>query len=132
MKEFINVYEENQEDIEKFIITTLKNSGLILTNTSKKYKKLFQTFPSMELIYITDENFDQTSPNVFRNKKDALQEGKDREYMHAKMMQKDEEFSISTPYMSSATGETCITVMKKEDERYIFIDFSTSLYDCAM
>lgn len=126
MKEFIKVYNKNQEDIEKFIITTLKNGGSILSDKSKGYKKLFKAFPSMELLYITDENFMQTSPNVFRNKKDALQAGKDREYMHAKMMQKDEEFSISTPYMSSATGETCITVMKKEDERYIFIDFRLS------
>ena len=126
MKEFIKVYNMNQEDIEKFIITTLKNSGLILTNTSRNYKKLFQTFPSMELIYITDENFDQTSPNVFRNKKDALQEGNNRAYMHTKVTQKDESFSISTPYISSATGHTCITVMKKEDGQYIFIDFRLS------
>ncbi len=126
MKEFIKVYNKNQDDIEKFIITTLKNSGLILTNTSKKYKKLFQTFPSMELIYITDENFDQTSPNVFRNKKDASQEGNNRAYMHTKVTQKDEAFSISTPYISSATGHTCITVMKKENDQYIFIDFRLS------
>jgi hypothetical protein len=126
MKEFIKVYNKNQEDIEKFIITTLENSGLILTNTSKKYKKLFQTFPSMELIYITDENFDQTSPNVFRNKKDASQEGNNRAYMYTKVTQKDETFSISTPYISSATGHTCITVMKKEDDQYIFIDFRLS------
>jgi hypothetical protein len=126
MKEFIKVYNKNQDDIEKFIITTLKNSGLILTNTSKKYKKLFQAFPSMELIYITDENFDQTSPNVFRNKKDASQEGNNRAYMHTKVMKKDEAFSISTPYISSATGHTCITVMKKENDQYIFIDFRLS------
>ena len=56
MKEFINVYEENQEDIEKFIITTLKNIGSILTEESNTYKKIFQTFPSMELLYITDQD----------------------------------------------------------------------------
>lgn len=47
MKEFIKVYEENQEDIEKFIITTLKNNGSILAETSSNYKKVFKTFPSM-------------------------------------------------------------------------------------
>ena len=126
MKEFIKVYNKNQEDIEKFIITTLKNNGSILSDKFKGYKKLFQTFPSMELLYITDQDFNQTSPNIFRNKKDALQEGKNREYMYAKMIQKDEEFSVSTPYLSSATGETCITVMKKENDKYIFIDFKLS------
>jgi hypothetical protein len=126
MKEFINVYEENQEDIEKFIITTLKNSGSILTEASNSYKKIFQTFPSMELLYITDQDFNQTSPNIFRNKVDPSQKDKVRAYMSTKVMQKDEEFSISTPYISSATGHTCITVMKKEEDKYVFIDFRLS------
>ena len=41
-------------------------------------------------------------------------------------MQKDEDFSISPPYISSATGHTCITLMKKENDKYIFIDFRLS------
>ena len=126
MKEFIEVYKENQEDIEKFIITTLKNTGSILSETSKNYKKIFQTFPSMELLYITDQDFNQTSPNIFRNKKDVSEEGKNRAYMSTKLIQKDEAFSISTPYLSSATGRTCITVMKKEEDKYVFIDFRLS------
>ncbi len=126
MKEFIEVYQENQEDIEKFIITTLKNNGSILVESSKDYKKVFQTFPSLELLYITDKDFNQTSPNIFRNKKDISEAGKNRAYMGTKVMQKDEEFSISPPYISSATGHTCITVMKKEEDQYVFIDFKLS------
>lgn len=126
MKEFIEVYKENQEDLEKFIITTLKNTGSILSEVSNDYKKIFQTFPSMELLYITDQDFNQTSPNVFRNKKDVSEEGKNRAYMSTKLIQKDEAFSISTPYLSSATGRTCITVMKKEEDKYIFFDFRLS------
>jgi len=126
MKEFIKVYNKNKEDIEKFIITTLKNNGSILSESSTNYKTIFHSFPSMELIYIADENFDQTSSNVFRSKTDVNQVGKNREYMHTKVMQKDDEFSVSPPYISSATGHTCITVMKKEDDQYIFIDFRLS------
>jgi hypothetical protein len=126
MKEFIEVYQENQEDIEKFIMTTLKNNGSILGESSKGYKKVFQTFPSLELLYITDKDFNQTSPNVFRNKREVSEVGKNRAYMSTKVMQKDDEFSISTPYISSATGHTCITVMKKEEDQYIFIDFTLS------
>ena len=123
MKEFIKVYNKNKEDIEKFVMTTLRNNGCILSEASTNYKKIFQSFPSMELIYITDENFDQTSANIYRRKSDETQIGKNREYMHSRVMQKDEEFSISPPYISSATGHTCITLMKKEDDKYIFIDF---------
>jgi len=126
MKEFINVYEENLEDIEKFIITTLKNNGSLLAEASNKYKKIFKTFPSMELAYITDQDFNQSDVNVFRNRTEVSAKGKNRAYMSTKVMQKDEEFFISAPYISSATGRICITVMKKEEDKYIFIDFRLS------
>jgi len=126
MKEFVNVYEDNQEDIEKFIITTLKNNGSLLTETSSKFKKLFKTFPSMELLYVTNEDFLQCDANIFRNKSELSAKGISRAYMSIKVLHKDDEFSISTPYISSATGHTCITVMKKEEDKYIFIDFKLS------
>lgn len=126
MKEFVKVYVENQEDIEKFIITTLKNSGSLLSEASSNYKKVFKTFPSMELAYMTNQDFMQCDANVFRHKTERSVKGKSRAYMSTKVMQKDDEFSISTPYISSATGHTCITVMKKEEDKYIFIDFKLS------
>lgn len=126
MKEFIKVYEENQEDIEKFIITTLKNSGSLLSEASSNYQKVFKAFPSMELVYVTDQDFTQSDPNVFRNKIDDTAKGRSRAYMSTKVMHKDEEFSISAPYLSSATGHTCITVMKKEEDKYVFIDYRLS------
>ncbi|MCW8821790.1 MAG: hypothetical protein OQK45_06160 [Sulfurovum sp.] len=126
MKEFINVYENNQEDIEKFIITTLKNNGSILAEASSNYKKVFKTFPSMELAYVTDQDFNQCDANIFRNKTELSAKGQSRAYMSTKVMQKDDEFSISTPYISSATGHTCITVMKKEKDKYVFIDLRLS------
>ncbi|CAA6814523.1 MAG: N-linked glycosylation glycosyltransferase PglG [uncultured Sulfurovum sp.] len=126
MKEFIKVYKENQEDIEKFILTTLKNNGSILTQASSNYKKVFKTFPSMELLYITDLEYIQCAPNVYRNKIEVSAKGKSRIYLSTKMMQKEEDFFISAPYLSSTTGHTCITVMRKENDRYIFIDFRLS------
>ncbi len=127
MKEFIKVYENNQEDIEKFIITTLKNNGSILAEASNDYKKVFQTFPSMELVYITDKDFTQCDANIFRSKTELSAKGKNRSYMSTKVLQKDDEFSISTPYISSATGHTCITVMKKEKDKFVFLDFRLSI-----
>lgn len=126
MKEFISVYEDNQENIEKFIIATLKNNGSILAQTSGNYKKVFKTFPSMELLYVTDHEFNQCDENIFRNKKELSAKGQSRAYMRTKVMQKDDEFSISAPYISSATGHTCITVMKKEKDKYIFMDLRLS------
>ncbi len=127
MKEIITVYEDNQENIEKFVIMTLKNNGSLLTEASKHFKKVFKTFPSLELAYTADEAFNQCGANFFRNKIEESAKGQSRVYMSTKMIQKDENFSISTPYINSATGHTCITVMKKEDDKYIFLDFRLSV-----
>lgn len=127
MREFINIYKEHQEDIEKFIITTLRNNNSLLTEEPTNYKKIFQSFPSMELLYITDCKFNQISANVFRDKIDISQKDKNREYLNTKIIQKDDEFSISSPYISSATGNTTVTIMKEENSKYIFIDFNLSI-----
>jgi len=126
MKEFIKIYEKNKEDIEKFIITTLKNNGSVLEKSSSNYKKFFKVFPSMELIYVTDSNYIQNAPNVLRKKVEVSAKGQDRNYLVSKMAEKEEDFFMSAPYINSATGHTCITVMKKEKDQYIFIDFRLS------
>jgi hypothetical protein len=126
MKEFIKIYEKNRDDIEKFIITTLKNNGSVLEKSSSNYKKFFKVFPSMELIYVTDLNYVQNAPNVFRKKIEVSAKGQNRSYLMSKMVEKEEDFSMSAPYINSATGHTCITVMKKEDDQYIFIDYRLS------
>jgi hypothetical protein len=127
MKEFITVYEDNQENIEKFVIMTLKNNGSLLAEASKHFKKVFKTFPSLELAYAADQAFNQCGANFFRNKIEESAKGQSRVYMSTKMIQKDEDFYISTPYINSATGHTCITVMKKEEDKYIFLDFRLSV-----
>jgi len=123
LKEFIEVYKENQEEIEKFIISTLQNNGSILVEAPSNYKKVFNTFPSMELLYITDEDYKQTSANILKKKIEVSAKGKDRKYLRSKVAQKEDEFSISQPYISSANGRMCITVMKKENNKNIFMDF---------
>jgi len=126
MKEFIKIYHENKHGIENFMMTTLQNSGSIMNENSNNYKKIFQILPSLELLYITDKDFKQSSANIYRNKSDSSSEGRSRTYLSKKVLHKDDNFSITCPYISSATGETCVTVMKKEKEHYIFLDFKLS------
>jgi len=124
MKEFIAIYHENQDDIEKFLISTLNHNDTILSEERKGFKKVFSTFPSLELIYVTDEDFIQTSSNYGRKKVDAKAKNKDRNYLQSKIKQKDDAYYISEPYISSANGHICITVMKDEDYSHVFMDFS--------
>ncbi len=126
MKEFIEIYKEHQTDIESFLMNTLKNNGAIHEDEIERYKENFKNFPSMELLYITNRVCKQITPNIYRNKSEEEAKGQDRGYLAKKLIKKNEQFSISEPYLSSATENICITVMKKEAGHHIFIDFSLS------
>ena len=52
--------------------------------------------------------------------------GTSREYLISKLSFKEDSIAVSQPYISSATGNTCVTVAKKEDEKIYFLDFDLS------
>lgn len=124
MQDFIVTYRDNIEDIEKFLIETIRNTGHLKQKKEKDFNTLFKVFPSLELVYVCDEdNLIQTSANIYRNKKTELQIGDSRKYILNKLQFNDSDVSISQPYISSATGDTCITVAKKENGEIYFLDF---------
>jgi len=122
MKEFIKIYKENKKDIEEFLLTTLKNNGELSSQSSDNFKNMFETFPSLELIYITDKDFTQIEPNIYKNKREVSAKGKNRSYLLNKLAPLDDEIMISDPYISSATGNTCVTVLKKEGDKNVLMD----------
>ena len=124
MQDFIATYRSNIEDIENFLIETIRNIGQLEQKVENNFESLFKVFPSLELVYICDEEkLIQTSPNIYRNKQTKLQVGDNRKYILNKLNFNDSEVSISQPYISSATGDTCITVAKKENGKIFFLDF---------
>jgi len=45
MKEFLETYEKNKENIEYFLQESLKNLGNLKNYEKDKFKKLFKLFP---------------------------------------------------------------------------------------
>ena len=124
MQEFMETYKSNIEDIEKFLVETIKNSGELGVKESSNFEKLFDVFPSLELVYICDkENFVQISPNVYRNRVMHNQIGSSRKYLLSKINISTGDISVSQPYISSATGKTCVTVAKEEGGKIFMLDF---------
>lgn len=120
----MSTYRSNIEDIEKFLIETIRNIGSLKHKEDSNFDRLFKVFPSLELVYICDEKeLIQTSANIYRNKQTQLQVGDSRKYILSKLNFNDTDISISQPYISSATGDTCITVAKKENDNIYFLDF---------
>ena len=124
MKEFIEIYEQNQNKIEFFITESIKNVGTLDINKKETCKKLFNIFPSLELIYLVDnETKKQISNNIYRYSSDKREKNSNRSYLLSKINFQDSSIAFSKPYLSSATGNNCITVTIKEDDHTLFFDF---------
>jgi len=125
MNEFMTTYKENITDIENFLIETVFNLGVLQDRESTDFKKVFKVFPSLELIYICDESsMVQTSANIYKNKSSDIPIGRNRKYLLDKVKFNSSNIAISKPYISSATGATCLTVAKKENGKIYFLDFT--------
>lgn len=126
MQEFMTTYKENSSDIKNFLIETVFNLGNLHESKKSNFKKLFKVFPSLELVYICSSDMTQISENIYRNKSSATPIGRDRNYLREKIEFDTTNIAISEPYISSATGETCITIAKKEDGEIYFLDFNVA------
>jgi len=128
MQEFMTTYRNNMEDIENFLIETIRNVGNLSSKKDKNFTKLFKVFPSLELTYICDrDSLNQVSSNIYRDKKINTQIGINRRYLMNKINFKEKIISVSQPYISSATGVTCVTVAKIEDDKIYFMDFNITI-----
>ena len=124
MQEFMETYRAHTDDIENFLVETINNIGSLSQREDSDFEKIFTVFPSLELVYICDEtNLKQISENIYRKKTSRTQIGNSRKYLLNKLIFDENEIAISQPYISSATGETCITVAKKENGKIYFLDF---------
>ena len=123
MNNFIDIYSNNKNKIEIYIKESIKNLGNVIQD-NREYKSLFDTFISLELVYIVDvETKKQITSNIFRNKIDTEQNGKDRSYLIPLNEDIKSDIFITLPYLSVATKNTCITVIKQIGNKIIFMDY---------
>lgn len=122
MQHLVQLYNDNTELIEKFIVSTLKR--LHIEEVSKDgFDKLHDTFESLELMYQCDDNLKQVSANFGAGVEEQAHIGKNRNYL-LNTEDMTSNYYVSEPYISSATGSLCITAVHKNAEGYVFLDFS--------
>ncbi|MCX6074712.1 MAG: hypothetical protein NTY39_10365 [Campylobacterales bacterium] len=121
MQDLVKSYEANASLIQKFILSTLGNVSL-KTLDVRLSERLYKTFPSLELLYKCDEGFVQNSPNIYNDKEEHYHIGADRLYL-VNEAELEKGYYISQPYISTATGFLCITVVYAVGDGYLFLDF---------
>lgn len=121
MQNLVNIYNEHTELIQKFIVSSIQKVGMSHLDDDN-VKHLSTVFPSLELAYETDETYVQTSPNYSRSKADTNALGANRSYLINDAMLVHEHF-FHEPYLSTTTGNLCITAVCRTSQGYILLDF---------
>ena len=128
MKEYLTIYELNKTKIENFIEESLKNIGSLKNKKENDFKDLFFLFPSLELIYIINKDTKiQTSSNYYKNRVEEEAKDHARDYLISKLHFTQTNIAFSTPYISNATKNGCITVSIKEGNEILFLDFKLEI-----
>ncbi|AZR82488.1 hypothetical protein [Thiomicrospira sp. S5] len=124
MQEFISLYNEHKPEIEKFLVETICNNAQLMSLETKGAQQFYTIFSCLELIYIADSEYIQTSPNIYKNKQSDAAIGKNRSYLVSHVDHEEQGVSVTSPYISSATGESCVTVIVSANGRFFFFDFN--------
>lgn len=122
MKEAIVVFKQNRAIVESFLRSTIELNNIDNCST-KNYQKLFSVLPSLELVYKVDNGFKQISTYYYKNKTDDSTKGLVKSHLFNKAQIHRGEVFISNPYISSHTGNPCVTVVKSIEDGYIVFDF---------
>ncbi|MBO1925946.1 hypothetical protein J3998_00015 [Thiomicrorhabdus sp. 6S2-11] len=124
MQEYIHIYDQHKSEIEKFLVETIHNNGHHIATDFEQLHNFYGILPSLELIYVTDDKYQQISPNITRRRQIKSAIGRDRCYLVDRVHEADSDIAISDPYISSATGEPCVTLMQYHEGHVIFLDFN--------
>ena len=122
MQNLVSSYESNAPLLQRFIISSIRKIGLKTLNDTT-VERLFSIFPNLELIYECDEGFAQTSPNYMQQgARDSGVIGADRSYLVNESAMGNG-YAFLDPYISTATGHMCVTVVYATKTGFIFLDF---------
>ena len=111
MKEFIETYKQHKEEIEFFLQESIRNLGELTPHKDSEFSKLFNLFPSLELIYFTNKDTKiQSTANYYRTKVDEEAKDKNRSYLISKLEFKDflnqwRAWQVEQGYRAPAQGE---------------------------
>ncbi|MFP4333345.1 MAG: PDC sensor domain-containing protein [Campylobacterales bacterium] len=123
MKEAIVIFKKNRATVESFLRSTI-DLNHIEACKSDDFSKLFSVFPALELVYKVDNSFTQVSTYYYRDREDDSTKGLVKSHLFNKALINKDDLFISNPYISSHTGNPCITVVKPVTDGYIVFDFN--------
>jgi len=118
MKEVINIYKKHRHTVDNYLSTLITS----LPQPYAEYSQaIFKDHRYIQLMYSVDENFKQSSPVIFRHKKDSTHIRSNKSHYFMKLQLDDKGIYISNPYIHYRTGKASISIVYfKNGEYHVF------------
>jgi len=123
MKDAIIILKKHRATVENFLMSTINLNHLEHCDETN-VGSIFSLMPFLELVYEVDEEFKQISDYFYQNSTDSSMKGLTKSYLFDKVKVPNNGAFISNPYISSHTGNACITFVKKNATGYLVFDFN--------
>ena len=120
MKEIVNIYKSNRQEIKKHIFKTI-NELQREPLTKESLRSYFPMFSSLQNIYIVDKEFTQITPLYSKTLEDNQKIDKTITSLKENVTFDENGEYISSSYISRSDGNPTITVAKKVNENEILI-----------
>lgn len=120
MKQMMQIYRENREAVENFLLTTINDNPKVDADETQ-VKKFFKRLPCLSDMYLIDESGIQVTPTWRRNENDVSLKGTDRSYFINRIQFDDKGNYISNPYICANSGKPKLSVARKHGDGKIAV-----------
>jgi hypothetical protein len=120
MKQMMQIYRDNRESIEGFLLTTISDNPQHDFD-DVQVRNFFKRLPCLSDMYVIDEKGEQITPTWRRTSHDATLKGTDRAYFINRIQFNDKGNYVSSPYICANSGKPKVSVARKYEDGKIAV-----------
>lgn len=120
MKQIMQIYRDNREVVEGFLVTTISENPQHDFD-DEHVRKFFKRLPCLSDMYLMDVNGEQITPTWRRNDYDMSLKGSDRAYFINRIQFDNKGNYISNPYICANSGQPKVSVAHKYSDGKIAV-----------
>ncbi len=122
MKQMMQIYRDNREAVEGFLLTTISENPHQDFDDAQ-VRSFFKNLPCLSDMYLMDASGQQITPTWRRSGHDTSLKGTDRAYFINRIQFNDKGNYVSSPYICANSGQPKVSVARKyQDGRIAVFD----------
>jgi len=112
MKQMMQIYRDNREAVEGFLLTTISDNPHQDLDDGQ-VRNFFKRLPCLSDMYLIDEKGEQITPTWRRKGHDKSMKGTDRGYFINRIQFNENGNYVSSPYICANSGQPKVSIARK-------------------